>query len=312
MYKGELISLSVAFSWTICAVFAEYASKRMGALALNVIKMVFSLILFIILLGIVTGHCYPVGADTQTWIWLSLSGLVGYVIGDYCLFNSYIYIGSRYGQLLMTLAPIAAAVTGWFILGESMVTSAIAGMVLTLTGICISIYRKPEKGKEQTALPKKGILLGAGAGICQGIGLVLSARGIDCYEEAVAATGMDDAAVSSLIPFASTMIRAITGLLGFTLWTFLSGHGKDLTIAFKDRKCLFSASAVTFFGPFLGVSLSLMATLYTNAGIAQTIMALTPVFIIIPTYFVFHQKIRLREVLGAIVAVLGVSMFFIN
>ena len=92
----------------------------------------------------------------------------------------------------------------------------------------------------------------------------------------------------------------------------LCGHGKDLTIAFKDRKCLFSASAVTFFGPFLGVSLSLMATLYTNAGIAQTIMALTPVFIIIPTYFVFHQKIRLREVLGAIVAVLGVSMFFIN
>lgn len=310
MYKGELISLSVAFSWTICAMFAEVASKRLGALVLNVLKMALSLLMFVVLLLIVTGKAYPYGASPQAWMWLSLSGLVGYVLGDYCLFNSYIYIGARYGQLLMTLAPIAAAVTGWFILGESMPGVALLAMFLTIGGISLSLYRKPDANGSGTALPLKGILLGAGAGICQGIGLVLSARGIDCYEQSAASMELTEN--TDIIPFASTMIRAITGFIGFTLWTLLSGHGKDLAAAVTDRKGMRYATAVTVFGPFVGVSLSLMATLYTNAGIAQTIMALTPVLIIIPTYFIFHQKVRLREVIGALVAVSGVSLFFFS
>ena len=310
MYKGELISLSVAFSWTICAMFAEVASKRLGALVLNVLKMALSLLMFIILLLIVTGKAYPYGASPQAWMWLSLSGLVGYVLGDYCLFNSYIYIGARYGQLLMTLAPIAAAVTGWFILGESMPAVALLAMFLTIGGISLSLYRKPDGNENSSTLPIKGILLGAGAGICQGIGLVLSARGIDSYEQSATAMGLTEN--TDIIPFASTMIRAITGFIGFTLWTLLSGHGKDLAAAISDRKGMRYATAVTVFGPFVGVSLSLMATLYTNAGIAQTIMALTPVLISIPTYFIFHQKVRLREIIGAIVAVSGVSLFFFS
>lgn len=309
MYKGELISLSVAFSWTICALFAEVASKRLGALVLNVLKMALSLIMFVILLWIVTGKAYPCGASPEAWFWLSLSGLVGYVLGDYCLFNSYIHIGARYGQLLMTLAPIAAAVTGWFILGESMPGTALLAMTLTIGGICLSLYRKPDGNVENARLPLKGVLLGAGAGICQGIGLVLSARGIDCYEQSALTAGMGEEA-TGLIPFASTMIRAITGFIGFTAWTLASGHGKDLVAALHDRRGMCHATMVTVFGPFVGVSLSLMATLYTNAGIAQTIMALTPVLIIVPTYLFFHQKVRLREIIGALVAVTGVSLFF--
>lgn len=310
MYKGELISLSVAFCWTICAMFAEVASKRLGALVLNVLKMALSLLMFVVLLLIVTGKPYPSGAGPQAWLWLSLSGLVGYVLGDYCLFNSYIHIGARYGQLLMTLAPPAAAITGWFILGESLPGTAILAMIMTVGGIALSLYRKPDGNESGTPLPLKGILLGAGAGICQGIGLVLSAKGIDFYEQSAAAAGITENA--DIIPFASTMIRAITGFIGFTAWTLLSGHGKDLSAAFKDGKGMGYATAVTVFGPFVGVSLSLMATLYTNAGIAQTIMALVPVLIILPTYLFFHQKVRLREIIGAIIAVSGVSLFFIS
>lgn len=71
------------------------------------------------------------------------------------------------------------------------------------------------------------------------------------------------------------------------------------------------ALGVTITGPFIGVSLSLMATLYTSIGIAQTITALTPVLIILPTYLFFHQKVTLREVIGAIISVCGVSLFFV-
>ena len=67
----------------------------------------------------------------------------------------------------------------------------------------------------------------------------------------------------------------------------------------------------TMFGPFIGVSLSLMATLFTSAGIAQTIFALTPILIIAPAALLFHQRVTMREVIDAVISVIGVSLFFI-
>ena len=71
------------------------------------------------------------------------------------------------------------------------------------------------------------------------------------------------------------------------------------------------ALIVTLFGPVLGVSLSLMAVHYTSAGIASTLMALTPVFILIPYAFIFHQRISAREILGVVVSMTGVALFFL-
>jgi drug/metabolite transporter (DMT)-like permease len=71
------------------------------------------------------------------------------------------------------------------------------------------------------------------------------------------------------------------------------------------------ALIMTLFGPFLGVSLSLMAVQYTNAGIASTLMALTPVIILFPYAFIYHQKIRPKEILGVLVSMAGVAMFFL-
>ena len=42
-YLGEIISLTVAFSWTITALFAEVGSKRLGSLQMNVVRMCLSL-----------------------------------------------------------------------------------------------------------------------------------------------------------------------------------------------------------------------------------------------------------------------------
>jgi drug/metabolite transporter (DMT)-like permease len=110
-YLGEVISLVVACSWTVTALFAEIGSKRLGSLQMNVIRMLLSLLMLGATLWWFTGSPFPLYADGKAWFWLSLSGFVGYLLGDYCLFNSYIWIGSRVGQLFMTLAPPTAALT---------------------------------------------------------------------------------------------------------------------------------------------------------------------------------------------------------
>ncbi len=307
-YLGEVISLGVAVSWTITALFAEVASKRLGALQLNVIRMLLSLMMLGGTLWWFTGSFTPMHADASTWFWLSLSGFVGYLLGDYCLFNSYILIGSRFGQLFMTLAPPTAAITAWVILGETLSIQALLGMVVTLTGISISVLNKGMSHKLSLKLPLKGVLFGIGAGIGQGVGLVLSKVGMNHYEASIP---VEEEAVMDMLPFASTFMRAVTGVIGFLLVMLIQKKLHTLFQAVGDGKGMGAAVGATITGPFIGVAFSLMAVQYTEAGVASTLMALTPVLILWPSHFIFGQQVTFKEIIGACISVFGASLFFI-
>jgi drug/metabolite transporter (DMT)-like permease len=308
-YIGELISIGVAFSWTATALLSEFGSKRLGNLTLNVLRMALALVFSLVLFGVVTGSPLPAGASLEAMGWMLLSGLVGYVIGDFCLFQCYIIIGSRYGQLFMTLAPLAAALMAWVTLGQQMKAMSIVAMLVTLFGIGISVLGRGEHHKVSLKLPLNGVLFAIGAAVCQGVGLVLSKIGMDHYDASMMVqNGMPE----WLVPFSANFYRCIAGIIGFGLLLYFRDGMGPLREAMHDRKGLTVATATTIFGPFVGVGFSLMAVQYTAAGIASTLMAMTPIIILLPSYWLFHEKITWRAVLGAIVSVVGVSLFFLG
>ena len=304
-YIGELISIGVAFSWTATALLSEFGSKRLGNLTLNVLRMGLALVFSLVLFMIVIGNPLPPGASAVAAGWMLLSGVVGYVIGDFCLFQCYIIIGSRYGQLFMTLAPLAAALMAWITLGQQMTGMSILAMLITLAGIGISVLGRGEHHKVGLKLPLNGVLFAIGAAMCQGIGLVLSKIGMDHYE---ATANMPD----WLVPFSANFYRCVAGIIGFTLLLYFRKGLDPLREAMHDKKGLAVATATTVFGPFVGVGFSLMAVQYTAAGIASTLMAMTPIIILLPSYWLFHQKITWRAVAGAVISVVGVSLFFLG
>lgn len=306
-YLGELISIGVAFSWTATALLSEFGSKRLGNLTLNVLRMALALLFSMAMFWVVTGVPLPSGGTMEAYGWLLLSGLVGYVIGDFCLFQCYIIIGSRYGQLFMTLAPLAAAFMAWMTLGQEMTMMSIVAMVVTLFGIGISVLGRGERHKVALKLPLNGVLFAIGAALCQGIGLVLSKIGMDHYETSAVAN-----TPSWMIPFSANFFRCIAGIVGFTVLLYFREGFSPLRDALHDRKGLSVATATTIFGPFVGVAFSLMALQYTAAGIASTLMAMTPIIILLPSYWLFHTKITWRAVLGAVISVIGVSLFFLS
>ena len=308
-YFGELISIGVAFSWTATALLSEFGSKRLGNLTLNVLRMLLAILFSLVLFGVVTGSPLPPGASAEAAGWMLLSGLVGYVIGDFCLFQCYIIIGSRYGQLFMTLAPLAAALMAWLTLGQQMKAMSIVAMLVTLLGIGISVLGRGEHHKVSLKLPLNGVLFAIGAAVCQGVGLVLSKIGMDHYET----TTMAEAGIPDwLVPFSANFYRCIAGIIGFLFLLWVANGLEHLREAMHDRKGLTVATATTIFGPFVGVGFSLMAVQYTSAGIASTLMAMTPIIILLPSYWLFHEKITWRAVLGAVISVCGVSLFFMG
>lgn len=295
-YTGELAALATAVFWTITAMAFEVGSKNIGSLALNMIRLVLALIFLSAFNLIMRGLILPVDASVHAWVWLSISGLVGFVFGDYFLFRAFAAISARIAMLIMTLVPPITAVIGWAILGETMTLLQITGMTLTISGITMAIFsRGGENGKKiKLSYPIKGILFGLGGALGQAVGLVLSKYGMGDYHA-----------------FAATQIRIIAGMIGFALIIIIMKKGYLIRKAFKSRPGMIGTGIGSVFGPFLGVSFSLIAVKYASTGVASTLMAIVPILIIPPAVLFFKQKVSWLEVVGAFISVGGVTLFFI-
>ena len=150
------------------------------------------------------------------------------------------------------------------------------------------------------------MLFAIGAAVCQGVGLVLSKIGMDHYE-----ASLTSEMAGWMLPFHANFFRCVAGVIGFTVLMALRDGFAPLRKGVTDRVGVTTAVLTTIFGPFVGVGASLLAVQYTAAGIASTLMALTPIIIIVPAWWLFKQPITAKSLLGALISVIGVSLFFL-
>jgi len=270
-------------------------------MVVNLFRLIAGFIFLSIFCWLYRGYLLPIDAPGRTWFYLIVSGLMGFTFGDLCLLQAFVIIGARISMLLMALAPPITALIGWLFLGETMTLKSLAGMALTLTGIAIVVLKRPAPSNDDDSSKKMkfsypiwGILLGLGGAIGQATGLVLSKSGMRGYDA-----------------FASAQIRVLAGIAGFVILFAFWKVWKTAYKALSNRKAMIQLSVGAFFGPFLGVSFSLLAVQLTTTGIASTIMAMVPVLIIPPAFLIFKEKVTLKEILGAILAVSGVALFFL-
>ena len=295
-YQGEIYALCTAIFWTITALAFESASLKVGSLVVNIIRLVLGFLFLSLFTLLVKGHFFPNGATATNWYWLGLSGFIGFFLGDLFLFKSYTIIGSRFAMLIMALVPPITAILGRIILGEKLTLQSNIGMVLTISGIALAIFNKGNGGKKiALKLAPVGLLCAFGGALGQASGLVLSKFGMKDYD-----------------PFYATQIRIIAGVAGFTVLVTVLKRWKRVIKAVTDARAMKGITIGSVFGPFLGVSFSLLAVKYTETGIASTIMAIVPVLIIPPAIFLYRQKVTLLETLGAIISVTGVALFFVR
>ena len=298
-YLGELAALLTAACWTVTAMAFESAGKRVGALSLNLIRLMLGLAFLSLYNCFVNDGFIPVATSYQ-WFWLVISGLVGFVLGDLFLFRAFILIGARISMLIMSLVPPIAALIGWITLGEVLSGMEFLGMGITLSGIMLVMASRIKKQAGPTIIPVRagpmmlGGLLALGGAVGQAAGLVLSKKGMQDMDA-----------------FAATQIRIMAGVVGFLIVITLFRRWKRVFGALKDLRAMKFMTLGSFTGPFLGVSFSLLAVQNTDTGIAATLMALVPVLIIPPSILLKKEKIKSLEIIGALISVGGVALFFL-
>jgi len=295
---GPLAALGTAMCWVFTALSFAAAGRRIGSLAVNLIRLPLAFALLAAWGAVRRGHPLPDDASGHAWLWLSVSGLVGFSFGDLCLFRAFVVLGPRLSSLVMSLAPPIAAATSWLVLGETLAPRDCAGIALTAGGIAWAalephgparVAAPPAAGRPSLA----GLLLALGGAVGQGSGLVLSKLGLGSYD-----------------PFAGTQIRVIAGFLGFGALTVALGWWRRVPEALGDRRALGLTAIGAFFGPFLGVSLSLLAVQHAAAGVAASIMATTPILIIPAVVLLHRERVGVAGVGGALLAVAGVALLF--
>lgn len=299
-YTGQLAALGAAGLWAFTALSIEQAARRIGSLTVNLIRLVFAFAFLCLAGWIARGLALPVDASRHAWIWLSVSGLVGFVFGDLCLYRAYLVIGPRLSTLMMSLVPPLTALIGWIVLGETLGGRDLLGMTLTVGGIAWAVL---ERGKSWTALPSpdgqprvppSGLALGFGGALGQAGGLILSKLGMGGYNA-----------------FAATQIRVIAGIGGYSLLFCALRWWPNVRTGVRDRRALGFAALGAFFGPFIAVTLSLVAIRATLTGVASSIMALTPVLIIPLVVLLRRERVGIGGLVGALVAVSGVALLFL-
>ena len=246
----------------------------------------------------VHGRALPLDAGPHVWLWLSLSGLVGFVLGDLFLFQAFVDVGARTAMLVYSSVPPMTAMLGWLVLGERLTPVQILAMALTVSGIMIVTTARTGPPRGAGASPRRrvrGIWFAVAGALGQAAGLVLSRYGAPVYDA-----------------FGANQIRSIAGLAGFALMFAVLGGWGRLGAAVKDGGAMRHLTRGAFFGPFLGVSLGLYAAQRAGTGVAATIIATVPVLLIPVSIVLFHERVSLRELAGSVVAVGGVALLFLS
>jgi len=275
--------------------FFEVAGRRIGSLAVNLIRLGPALVLLALWGWIVRGYPLPTDASAEAWFYLAISGWVGFVIGDVCLFRAFLLMGTRLSTLVMALWPALAAIMSWFVFGEALGGWDVLGMTLTIGGIAMAVGDRASSdttGAQRNV--RRGLVLALIGALGQAGGLVLSKVGMGDYDA-----------------FAATQIRIMAAIVGFVvLFTAIGWWGK-IAVAVKNGPAVAYTSLGAVFGPFIGVSLSLYAVKHTSMGVGASIMATTPIIIIPMVVLVHRARVGVMSVLGAVIAVGGVAVLFL-
>jgi len=293
-FLGELSAFLTACLWSCGALAFASATKRAGSFQVNVTRLILAAIYLVLLIALARLH---VNLSTMQLVYLSISGVVGLSLGDTFLFKAFQEIGARVTMLIMSLAPAIAALFAYLALDETLSSTGVLGIAITLSGVSLVVVDRGTV-ESKIAMTTTGVVYAALAAVGQGTGLVFAKM---AFRE------------GEVDGFVATAVRIIASLVLLVPFAAMTRRFKNPARMFADDRKAFLLTALgSVLGPFLGISFSLIAIKHTKVGVAATIMALVPILMLPLVRIIYKEKLTWRATLGAVTAVVGVALLFLR
>ncbi|RZM77975.1 DMT family transporter [Leptolyngbya iicbica] len=288
MLRGEIAALTAAFLWALSTVIFGRLGKSLSPLVLNLAKGGIAIALIVLTL-VIQQNLQP-QLPPAAIFWLMLSGVVGIGLGDTAYFKSINHLGARRALLMETLAPPLTALIALIFLQERLGAIAWCGIVLTVGGIAWVISERVPAADQYSFNLKTGLLWSVLAQLGQASGAVMS-RG------ALANTTVD--------PLWSGLLRIAAGAIVLVILVSSRGSIRQQFIPLRSRQLLPLLGIAAFLGTYLAIWLQQIAFKFTPAGIAQALLATSPLFVL-PIAASLGDRITGRAVLGVMIAIAGI------
>lgn len=308
---GETAALACAVCWSLSAILFTLASRRAGASAVNQFRLVAALVLLaaaFVAQGLLGG--FDAAPPARQTLLLAASGIVGLTLGDAALFRAFVVLGTRRVMLLSALAPVFAAFLATVLLGEGIGAFGVLGMALTLAGVAWVLLGRGSGGEEVHGSLAEGITLGVLAALGQAGGAVLTKAGLGRAgpETVLGALAAGAEGARDVSPLLGTLVRIAVGCAAYLAFTVPTGRWRQAVAIASDRPALGSTLGGTLLGPVVGIWLSLVAFARTEVGVAQTLLALTPVLVLPASRLITGERAAPRVYAGALLAAVGAAV----
>jgi drug/metabolite transporter (DMT)-like permease len=314
-FRGEIAALSSAFIWAISSTVYTILGKKISPIVLNLSKGAIAIVYILVTL-LILKESIPI-ISTKPLFLLLLSGATGIGFGDTAFFSALNILGARKTLLIQTIAPAITALLGFILLNEQLKITSWCGMLLTIFGIAWVINERTKDKSDFSAFSQnRGIIWAIASAIAQSVGAILSRSALT---------------QSNLSTLWSTILRLVAGIVICSLillWQnqYLPIDNRKQTLKTKReartlsllslaKKVKVSSQsiiivAITAFGStYLGIWLQQISLKFTAAGIAQTLSATSPIFVI-PLTVLLGEKISYRTLVGVILAIVGIGLLF--
>ncbi len=292
-FGGELAALGAAFLWALSAVIYTQLGQKIPPLALNLSKGVIA-IAFIAITLMLQGNSWPTGMKPLSLGFLLLSGVLGIGLGDTFYFEALNHLGARRTLLLEALAPPLSALIALIFLQEALSTGAWLGIFLTVLGVSWVISERVPEMSDRTINPVRGVSFALFSALGQAVGAVLSRAAL---------------AQTAINPLWSTLLRLIGGTVILFLWIVSQPQSQIKLNIWQSKRLLGIIAITAFFSTYLGIWLQQTALKYTATGIAQSLLATSPLFVL-PIAIGMGESVSFRAFLGVLVALGGIGLLF--
>lgn len=282
--------------WATTSLLFTVASKQVGSQLVNRARLLLATLFLAITHLLWQGQVLPIRAEPSRWGWLGLSAISGLVMGDGLLFQAFVFIGTRLSMLLMTLVPVISTLLAWIFLGETLGLLEISAIIVTISSVAWVVSERSSSHPTDRN-PKTrtiGVLCGIGSAFGQAVGLILSKRGM----------------AGDFPALSASLMRLVVATITIWLWALIRGQVRPTFEGLRNKRARWAILGGTLGGPFLGMTLSLVAVQLAPVGIVSTLMALSPVMLLPMVHWAFKERISQRAIVGTIAAMIGVAMIF--
>ena len=298
MYIGEIAAIGAAIVWACATWIYGQFGHRFSAMQLNIVKGLVASVMMLLVMPLIPMPDFELSAN-HFWI-LAISGFIGIAIGDSAYFAALKRIGANKTLLLESLAPPLSGVLALMFLGAALTLQSWLGVVITTLAVTFVVFQPYNSVSDDSTNQTQwsGIGYGLVASVCQASGVVIShyalvSGDIPPLLGALIRLTIGVFVVMMIIPFVE---RKPYSLIKRDLWEMTK----------LDKLWLLSA---IFVGTFLALWLQQIALKNANPAIAQTLIATSPVFILV-IYALKGEKVSKQSLIGTLAAVGGISLFF--